>query len=110
LDLGFYKGMPFKEYINLVVATSDEKAEKHLKSQYLLLFCDGPPDILIRFEELDIGWREVQRIFKARGGKTILPLMRLNITTVKKPILTKDMKKLIAERYKKDFELLGYEV
>jgi hypothetical protein len=107
-DLGFYKEMPFADYINLVVSITDEKAEKHLKSQHLLLFRDGPPDLLIRFEDLTKGWKRVQKIFKDRCSRNIPDLMWENKTTAEKPALTDQMKTAIAHRYKQDIQMLGY--
>ena len=107
-ELGFYKNMPFDEYIALVANTPDEMAEKHLKSQHLFLFRDGPPDMLIRFENLSHAWGMIQKTFKARGGKTILDLKRFNVSKVAKPELTGHLRALIAERYRQDIEMLGY--
>jgi hypothetical protein len=108
-ELGFYRKIPFNRFINLVASIPDDRAEKHLLSQWLFLFKHGPPDVLIKFEKLEEGWERVKDIFAERGRKGVLDLMRLNTSDgVRKPVLTPKMKKQIFERYKKDFELLGY--
>lgn len=110
VGLGFYKKMPFDKYIKLVTHTPDTLAEKHLKSQHFFLFRDGPPDVLIKFEDLVEGWKLVQQLFVKRGGKKINELQRLNTSDgIVKPDLTIQMKKQLAKRYRDDFELLGYE-
>jgi len=106
--LGFYKNMPVPEYVDLVVSISDEQAEKHLRSQYLFLYRDGPPDVLIKFEHLSDEWKRVKKIFKQRGGKQICDLMRLNVSLTAKPHLTEQMKASIAGRYRQDIASMGY--
>jgi hypothetical protein len=109
VELGFYRNMPFGEYVALVASIPDERVEKHLRSQYLLLFRDGAPDVLVKFEDIEEGWKKVQRIFRERGGREIAPLMRLNTSDgIEKPVMTREMRKMISKRYETDIRLLGY--
>lgn len=108
--LGFYRGMPWQDFIEKVASIPDFMAEKHLKSQYLYIYKDGPPDYLFRFEALLEGWKELQRLFKERGDRDIisLPHRRKTRKEKHKPEWINDLRGLIAKRYETDFEVLGY--
>jgi len=106
---GFYKGMSFYEFIQHLSQIPDFGSDKHIKSQYFTVFRDGPPDFLARVETLGEDWKQIQRYFSERGGKTIPALGKLNSSLTKRPEWAKETYELVTERYSKDIELLGYQ-
>lgn len=108
--LGFFNKMPWRAFVKLIYRIRDEEAEKHIKSQYLTTHLLGPPDVLIRFEGLENGWRMIQGLFLERGGQSLPTLPLMNDTRrVLKPAWTQRLAALIAERYNEDVELLNYQ-
>lgn len=107
---GFYKGMLFDRFVCVLAGLKDtEHLDKHLKSQYLTIFRDGPPDFLGRVETLYRDWKTIRKIMIARGGRKLPKLEIMNATSFPKPEYTRDTFGMIAKRYAEDVKLLGYE-
>lgn len=62
-------------------------------------------DYIGRFEELDKSWKDITKMLKI--NKALLP-GHSKIPQEQRTKLNKDSKKILAEYYKKDFQLLGY--
>lgn len=107
--LGLYHRMPFSEFVEQVCRHKDsDKLEKHFKSQYLTVFKHGPPDFIARVETLQKDWDKIQKLFYERSGKEIPDLQFWNKSSDFEINWTQKLVDLIAKRYSKDIELLGY--
>lgn len=105
-SLGFTADMTFTEFVRLVHSLPDDQAEKHIMSQHFLFDSQhyGSADRLLRFETLGDGWNTLRQEFP------FLPeLGHYKKTVVEKPEWTTETVDLVAERYEKDIEALGYE-
>jgi len=108
LRLGFYRKMPFDEFIRLICSLSDEQTEKHTKSQYLTLYQSGNIDWLVKYENLHDEWQKFRKFVYSRSGRNIRQLKRLNATKEPYPEWTSELIDMVGERYSKDIELLKY--
>ena len=107
-DSGFYRHMPFPAFIRKACSMPDENTEKHLRSQYRTLYQCGRLDHIIKFECLEEGWLEIQKLFFERGGSIIPSLQKFNVTKTKKPKWKSQLIDIVAERYERDIQLFGY--
>jgi len=86
--------LTFEEYVNMICSIPDDKANQHFKSQTYIF----KPDIIIKLEDM-IGWSELGLPEIPHSHKS-----RNKIVTE----ITEDLKIKIKERYKNDFDILGY--
>lgn len=111
-NMGCRRAMPFEEFVEVVHRTPDALLEKHLMPVHYLL--DNPnwggvPDVILRLER-HCDYVHMRVIFAEKN--IILPekMPRANNTDHKeRPAFTPRINDLIAERYAKDIQLLGYE-
>lgn len=107
-----YEDMPFKEFVKAISSIPDNEADRHFKSQcFFLMSKQGKliPDFIGKFENLE---EDYKKICKKIGIKNPpkLPHKRKSIRKkTYKDYYDEETKKLIYERYKKDFQFFGYE-
>ncbi len=106
-----YKKMPFKEFVKAIYSISDIRADQHIKSQYFFV-ADRKGNLLVdfigKFENLQDDYK---KICKKLGIKKPKKLPTKNKSKRKKDYreyYDKETKRLVYERYKKDFEMFGY--
>lgn len=106
---GLYPGMPFKEFVEVVAGTPDGEANPHFRSQHKFFPLTGneAPDFIGHYEHLHRDW---QRVCEAVGvAAPELP----NNNRTPRPVdyvsyFTRELKHLVGNRYKKDFQLFKY--
>lgn len=109
---GLKPGMTFPGFVKTVVDIPDETANPHFKSQSFFITDEGGqliPDFIGRFEML----QEDFNIVCQRVGAERVQLPHRNRTAKREPwkkYYTKETKRLIYERYKRDFENFGYQI
>lgn len=108
---GLYKKMPFKEFVRAICSIPDIRADQHIKSQSFFI-TDQNENLLVdfigKFENLENDYKKVCKII---GIKKLKKLPTKNKSKRKKDYREyygEETKKLVYERYKKDFEILGY--
>ena len=109
-DVTLYKGMPFREFVEAVYRIPDEASDAHYRSQHItLLDPEGEfiPHYIGRFENLREDFTYVLNELGIADRATPLPHL------TRSPARTSDYydretRRLVAERFAKDFELLGY--
>ena len=111
-NLGFWPNMAFEEYVKHISTIPDSKADIHFKSQTSLIAIENRivPENIFLFEDFPGCWKEIQKMVFAWCGLKLPDMPHYNQSKKTRPDLNKmpELKNLIIERYKKDFELLGY--
>jgi hypothetical protein len=108
----FWPGISFKKFVKSVHSIPDRKANPHFISQYSFLTNKKGeliPDFIGKFENLE---EDYKKAMKKIGIKNPPKLPQKNKSKRKKDwreYYDKETKKLVYERYKKDFELFGYD-
>lgn len=98
----------FDEFVKIVAATPDHKSERHFRSQTWFLSENGRliTDFIGKIENFQEDWKELQNRFelpspphnnRSSGGKSD-PGSHFS----------RESRNLAVERYRRDFELLGY--
>jgi hypothetical protein len=113
--LGFERGMPFAAAVELACSIPDERTDPHVRSQAFHVL--GPnerlvPDLLLRFEQLEADWAMLSHIVAVKTGAR-LPSLGRRRASVRRPrddYYDETTRALVVERYRKDFEILGYPV
>lgn len=108
----FYKGMPFDEFVEVVCATPDNKANIHFRSQHRKL-C-GPegellPDFIGRFENLAEDFAHVATTIGAQD--LVLPHLWRSKEREGRPyteFYDARLKGMVAERYRRDARIFDY--
>jgi len=95
-NLDHKRDLTFEAFVNDICATPDEKSNPHFRSQ-TFIFNEFKPDIIIKLEDM-IGWSELGLPKIAHTHKS-----RNIISTI-----PEDLKIKIKERFKNDFDILGY--
>jgi hypothetical protein len=111
--LGFRRPMTFAETVALACSLPDEHTDPHLRSQSSnVLGPDGEllADLLVRFEQLEDDWALLTRVLAARTGVQLASLGRRRVSVRRSSDEYYDdtTRALVAERYRSDFEKLGY--
>lgn len=106
----FYENMPFNEFVRVIHSIPDKISDPHLKSQYLHI-SDNKGNILVDyigyFESLEKNYLEIcKRLNIINPPK--LPHEEKSKREDYKNYYNEKTKKLVEERYCKDFELFGY--
>jgi len=107
----FYPNMTFKDFVKSICLISDDKADKHFKSQHCFLMNkkrDLIPNFIGKFENLEKDYKVICNIL---GFKENVTLPHFNKSSGLKDYMScydEETKKLMMERYKRDFELFGY--
>lgn len=108
----FYPNMTFKEFVKVVCSIEDKKSESHFESQISFLSDrkgELIPDYICKFENLKEDFENICNKLKI---KPIPDLPVKNKSKRKKNFMEyydDELKELVRERYKKDFEVFGYE-
>lgn len=107
-----YAKMPFKEFVRAISQIPDSQSDEHFKSQYLFITDKEEnliPNFIGRFENLN---KDFKKVCKKANVKKIPQLPHRNRSKRKRDYrdyYDKETKRLVQERYKKDFEIFGYE-
>ncbi len=109
--LGLDPGASIEEVAEVVHQIGDTLIDQHWRSQSAEQVWDGKllPDVLVRFETLDIDWGGACDMIATRCGVRLPSLGQFNGTS-DKPAMTARAMWLIAERYGEDFERFGYPI
>lgn len=112
-ELGFRPYRGFAETAELACAVPDGEADPHFRSQTFVLVHDGRfmPQFVGRLETASDDWAVLRRLIAARGG---WPLQALPVRTTSehRPAAEYYDDRLaarVADRYERDFALLGYD-
>lgn len=107
---GVRVGMPLAEFVALVIATPDDRADGHYRSQHYLRHHAGRylPDHTVRIEESPDWWGW----FKKLSGLNLAPLGRENRSWAPNwwDALTDAQIADLADRYALDFKLGGHDL
>jgi len=111
LSYGITKNTTFKDFVKIVSHIPDKVSDTHFRSQYTLITDEEGrliPDFIGKFENLNQDYKKVCEIM---GIENPPKLSHINKTKKKKnykEYYDKETKKLVQERYKKDFEMFKY--
>lgn len=99
--------MNFNEFANFVCKTPDSIADRHFKSQHFFLFNNNQlvVDYVGRFENLQEDWGKIAQQFELEPLSHVNKSIRLDLNNY----YSRELAETVAERYKKDIKLLGYE-
>ncbi|MGH8868174.1 MAG: sulfotransferase family protein [Actinomycetes bacterium] len=111
--LGFDPTMGFTEAAELASTISDRRADPHLRSQsFLLTDRRGRlrPHLVLRFERMSQDWRLLCALAEQQTGHKPGPLPHRRVSERRDIASYYDDETLglVAERFRTDFELLGY--
>jgi chondroitin 4-sulfotransferase 11 len=107
----FKTEISFKEFVRVVSSIPNKKLDRHLKPQYLFLTDKKGnliPDFIGKFENIN---EDFKKACKKAGIENPPELPKKNPSKRKKDYkdyYDEETKKLVQERYRKDFELFGY--
>lgn len=107
LEYAFYPNMSFKEFVEVACLLPDNKTDVHLKSQHTFITDKKGNlviDLVARFEDLNIVYK---RIMSVLGIENYPQLPHIKKSAKKKEFYTKELKEMVSQRYKKDFEIWG---
>jgi hypothetical protein len=103
----------FAQFVQTVVTTPDCLADKHFKSQYFNLYRNGEilVDYVGRFENLAEDWRVLALKFNLEPelGHYGNSKDKAGVYSDYKKYYTPELADLVYERFRDDFEFLGYE-
>lgn len=104
---GFYKGMPFEEFVEVVGETPDAEANMHFRSQHKVLYARGVPlaDFVGRFETLE---EDFARVAEKIGADLSLPHVLSSGNRNFRDFYDGRLKDFVAKRYRRDARLFGY--
>ncbi len=104
-NFNFYENMPFKKFVKIVCSKKDRNLDRHFRSQYFFLK-DLDVDKIIRFENLN---EDLRKSLGEIISKLNLPHERKTKRKKYKDYYDEETKKLVQKKYRKDFELFGYD-
>ena len=107
---GFKVGISFEELVYAIRDIQDREAERHFKSQYTFV-TDQRNNLVVdfvgRFENLE---EDFNKICKIAGLPPIaLPHRYKSVHDHYSTYYTDETRRVVAERYKKDIEMFGYD-
>jgi hypothetical protein len=110
---GFTPGMGFEAAAIVAAGLPDETTDPHLRSQSeRLTHADGSivAQLVLRFEDLLADWEALRRIAAARSTTPLASIEARRQSVHLRPdhYFTPRAEEAICERYRADFELLGY--
>jgi hypothetical protein len=104
---GISQGMSWPEFVRSVTALSDDRCDLHLRSQHHFIMDRG--GLVVRFvghfERLEDDWKALMDRF----GLPELPKRNVSSHAPYAEAYTPELARAVAERYRRDIELLGYE-
>ena len=108
MDSSFRVGMPFDEFAELICSFSDQKVEKHFKSQCYFLVRDGVviPDFVGRVESIQEDWVRLAKMAKFDASIGHWNKSRHSHYS---EFYNERLIKLVADRYREDIEIFDYE-
>jgi hypothetical protein len=108
LDSSFRVGMPFDEFAEITCSFSDQETEKHLKSQCYFLVRDGVvvPDFVGRIESMQQDWAHLANM---AGFDASIGHWNKSRHAHYTEFYDDRLMNLVAERYREDIEVFGYE-
>lgn len=107
---GCYQGMPFNEFVELIVSIPEDNMDLHILPQYDSLFYNDVqiPDFIGRFENLKSDWKEVQTKLKHTLDLPDLEVWHKTDHLDYRSVYDDISKQLIENRYRKDIETFKY--
>jgi chondroitin 4-sulfotransferase 11 len=109
-EIGLYKGMPFTEFVETIYQLPDYAADPHFRSQYASLTTpEGAliPDFIGYFETLA---EDFNYVMHKIGYSTKLPHLMRSPEKKCGEYYDARLRRLVAERFARDFEILGYPI
>lgn len=107
---GFRLNMSFEEFVRVISEVPDEKADGHFRSQHTFVMKNDKllVDYIGKFENLK---KDINFIKKKLGlpKKFKLPNLNRSDNYDYRDFYDEETKDLVSRRYKKDFEVFGYE-
>ena len=102
--------MSFEEFVNAVANIQDEYADKHIRSQHTFIY-NAQGELLIDYIGHLETFKDDFQYVARRIGLSVESLQHTPKTKRRhyKDYYNKDMWDIVAQRYQKDIELLGYE-
>lgn len=104
-----YVGMPFDEFVEVVASIKDNfLCDQHIRSQYLDLDLKKVQH-LIKIENFKNDWETARKLIREHCNENY-PVIecKYNKTNLINPEIDMNTRRLIEERYAKDYEILGY--
>ena len=107
MDPGFRVGMSFEEFVEMTCSFSDEKADKHLRSQCWFLVRNGKvvADFVGRIENMQEDW---QRLAERAGFSESIGHWNKSRHGHYTEFYDDRLSRLVGERYRNDVETFGY--
>lgn len=111
--LGFDASMTFADAVAQICDVGDDDADGHFRSQHRFLLWRGSlvPTFVGRFETLGADWELVRAVVRRRS-KLQLPQLSTRTVSRHEPYAsyyTPELADRVAERYRQDLELFGYQ-
>ncbi|WP_062464892.1 sulfotransferase family 2 domain-containing protein [Demequina soli] len=112
--LGFTRNQSFAEAAAVACGLADDVTDPHAQSQVARLKADSGlllPTELIRFERIDEDWTRLQELAAQAGARPLKSLTprRVSQRDAWQDYYTDEVAAIVAERYREDFDLLGYD-
>lgn len=103
---GISLDMPFPDFVRAVVRLPENRCDLHLRSQHRFITDRRGTvvDFVGRFERLDEDWSHLRERF----GVPALPERNVSSRAEYEDAYTPELARLVADRYRRDIELLGY--
>lgn len=105
---GIYPKISFENFVKIIINIPDEKSDQHWRSQtHEIMIGDRIiPDFVGRFENIEEDWKVVQQKIP---GLPILPHINRCKHKPYRKYYSPKLRDQVAERYKRDIEVLGYD-
>jgi hypothetical protein len=107
MDTGFRVGMSFAEFVEMTCSFTDEKADKHLRSQCWFLVRNGVvvPNFIGRVETIEEDWQRLAKLADFNDSIGHWNKSRHGHYT---EFYDERLSRLVGDRYRDDVETFGY--
>jgi len=109
---GFEKAETFNNFIKKIYNTFEDDFDRHFMPQYRFVTFNNKilSNYIIKMEELDTEWPKLQELLKEKYNIQLADLPQLNTSSVQnyEEYYTEETRKMIEEKYKKDFQIFNY--